>query len=144
VPNKIDELIKDIHALTNREDLDRVYQAACEREKQLRAQHTLEVAASLQIGDRVRTHGLSPQYLNGLEGAVDSLPQGGVVAVKLDHPQLAKRYAAADGILRANAGALTVIPADQTPRTTITSTGAAITEIPIGEQTPGRPRRRRQ
>jgi preprotein translocase subunit YajC len=143
VPNTIDELIKDIRAITNREDLDRVFQAAREREKQLRAQHTLEVAASLQVGDRVRTHGLSPQYLNGLEGAVERLPEGGLVAVKLDHPQLAKRYAAADGILRTNAGTLTVIPAGEPPRTTLTSSGAVITEIPIGEQTAGRPRRRK-
>jgi hypothetical protein len=140
MPNAIDKLLNDILMLPKQEDLNRVYDAACKREKELRAQHTQEVVASLRIGDRVRLQGVSPQYLNGLEGTVASLPQDGSVPVKLDHPQLARRYASPDGILRARAETLTVIPAGEKPRTTITSSGAVVTHIPIDE---GTPRRRR-
>jgi hypothetical protein len=116
-PDAIQKLVSEIRAMTSRKELVRVQEAVIAREERLRHVHALEVAATLQVGDRVRIQGIRPEYLIGLEGTVERLPEHTKVAVKLDHPDRAEKYIEDDGTIRINADTLAVIPVEENPRT---------------------------
>jgi len=73
------------------DDLDRVNEAVRSRRKELRAREAHINLLTLKPGTRVRLKGLSPKYLNGLEGEIIVDPVGGRrgkarLAVKMDEP----------------------------------------------------------
>ena len=77
------------------DDLDRIIEAVKSRRRENSERRGRINALTLKPGTRVRLKGLSPKYLNGLEGEIITDPLGGSgkkhrIAVKLDHP--ARRY----------------------------------------------------
>ena len=80
------------------DDLEALAEVVRLRRKELHDREARINQFTLKPGARVRLKGLSPKYLNGLEGeiVVDPLGQSrrgkSRLAVKLDRPELAGRY----------------------------------------------------
>ncbi len=55
-----------------REGMDAVITAVRERQRINRANSTAIARATLSVGDKVSVHGISPKYLNGVEGKITS------------------------------------------------------------------------
>lgn len=107
---EIDELVNAVKALQDEQHVARVSDAAVERMKQLHDKRLREIRASLPVGQRVRTNGLTkPKSLRGLTGTIIAPPGEKQVSVKLDDPARAGRYVAPDGTARIGFGALEVI-----------------------------------
>ena len=74
-------------------ELDRITDAIRQRQRALRALR----AATVSVGAQVRIRGLSPKYLNGLEGVVESITKssGDVRLSRVSTARLRVRMAAA-------------------------------------------------
>lgn len=66
----ITEILKGIAQITDRQQLELIGQALKAQHRQISATEARINQASLKPGDRVRTHNLSPKYLNGKVGVV--------------------------------------------------------------------------
>lgn len=75
----ITDVLDYVHTRADDQDIESLVQAARTRRKVLGEQR----AATVRVGLEVCLDGLSPKYLNGLTGTVDTL-DGNRAAVKLD------------------------------------------------------------
>lgn len=88
-----------IWADASAEDIERIYTACKERNRLLKAQRAAEVS----VGTAVTLRGLSPKYLNGLTGTVESI-KGQRGAITLDEASTetlrwaGKRYYVPEGV----------------------------------------------
>ena len=93
-----------------REEISGIHDAANARSRMLRDIRTAQAAATIKVGDKVTLGGLSPKYLNGLQGEVKAL-DGKRVTVELGKVDrtLARRYVTLDGRILVPVGSLTVV-----------------------------------
>lgn len=68
-PSSVADVLDYVHSRADEQDLEALIEAVRTRRKVLGEQR----AATVRIGSEVRLDGLSPKYLNGLTGTVESV-----------------------------------------------------------------------
>lgn len=63
--SNLQTVVAGIYEIDSLDDMERVWDAAKARQKELRDRASAVNAASIKVGDKVRLRDISPKYLNG-------------------------------------------------------------------------------
>lgn len=83
-----DDLLKEVLLNADQEDLDRIKSVTTSRQQTLNSVKSIEMMASLYIGDRVITGpGLNPQKLSAQIGVVEGFKDEDKVSIRIAFPK---------------------------------------------------------